>query len=193
MATARRLAAAGLALWAASVGADFDPDAYPRYETCALCHGLFGVSHTAKFPHLGGQDPTYISNQLQAFLAGTRTNDGGQMAAIVLELQDGDIEVVVNWFSTQDPPAPEPAGDTSAGQALYAELGCGACHDALADRPGVPHLTAQHAGYLAKQMQDFVAGNRGSGPLGVDHAGILPPDDASLDALALYLSATPRQ
>lgn len=192
MATAKTLTAV-LALAAGTAAADFDPDAYPRYETCALCHGLFGTSHTAKFPHLGAQDPTYIRNQLQAFLAGERTNDGGQMAAIVLELQDGDLDVVVDWFSTQDPPAPEPAEDTSAGAALYAELGCGTCHDNVAAMPGVPYLTAQHAVYLVKQMNDFAAARRGGGPLGVDHAAILPANDDEIAALALYLAATPRQ
>lgn len=192
MAKAKALAA-GLALWATAAAGDFDPDAYPRYETCALCHGLFGVSHTAKFPNLGAQDPTYLENQLRAFLAGERTNDGGQMAAIVLELQDGDIELVVDWFSSQDPPEPVVAGNTSEGAALYAEHGCGVCHDNVADTPGVPYLTAQHAGYLAKQMRDFAVGNRGGGPLGVEHSDILPESEAGIDALADYLAARPRQ
>ena len=75
---------------ATPVAADYDPSQYPAYETCALCHGLFGVSHTAKFPHLGGQKPAYIEAQLRAFLSGFRTNDGGQMSAIVTELQPED-------------------------------------------------------------------------------------------------------
>lgn len=184
---------AGLALCAGAAAADFDPDAYPRYETCALCHGLFGVSHTARFPNLAGQDPTYLANQLRAFLSGGRRNDGGQMAAIVLELQTGDLELVVDWFSTQDPPAPTPAPDTSAGAALYGDLGCGSCHDAVARMPGVPHLTAQHAGYLAKQMQDFLAGDRGPGALSIDHSAMIPADPDQIGALSLYLSAEPRQ
>lgn len=182
-----------IALCATTVAADFDPDAYPRYETCALCHGLFGTSHTAKFPNLAAQDPTYIANQLRAFLVKDRTNDSGQMAAIVLELQEGDIDLVVDWFASQDPPTPDPAADTSKGLVVYADLGCGACHDNVADMPGVPYLTAQHAGYLAKQMEDFKTGDRGLGPMAIDHAAILPNDKAAIDALAIYLAAEPRQ
>jgi len=69
---------------AGPAAADFDAEAYPAYETCALCHGLYGQSRLAKFPHLAGQKPGYVRAQIEAFLAGERSNDGGQMAAIVL-------------------------------------------------------------------------------------------------------------
>lgn len=187
-----RRALFALLVWAIPAQADFDPDAYPRHETCALCHGLFGVSHTAKFPHLGGQDPVYIEAQLRAFLAGTRSNDGGQMAAIVNELQTGDIDQVVGWFSTQDPPAP--SGDGSeTGAALYKQAGCGGCHDVAGQLDGVPFLSAQHAGYLAKQMRDFRDGARGMGPLTVPHGELIPGLDADIDAIATYLAATARE
>ena len=173
--------------------ADFDPDEYPRYETCALCHGLFGVSHTSKFPHLAGQDPVYIENQLRAFLSGTRSNDGGQMAAIVTELQPGDVDVVVDWFSSQDPPTPSSSGAETKGPEIYADAGCGFCHDMAASLPGVPYLTAQHADYLEKQMLDLRDNRRGSGELNVDHAALQTLSDASLLAIATYLAREPRK
>ncbi len=181
-----------LMLAAGPAWADYDPDAYPPYETCALCHGLFGVSHTFKFPHLGGQDPVYIEAQIRAFLSGARSNDGGQMVAIVSELAPEEIPVVVEWFSTQDPPAPSPQGDTDAGRALF-DAGCGACHGDPGLIEGVPHLTSQHARYLIKQMQDFRDGRRGPGPLEVDHGPLIPAGDADIEALAAYLAAEPRE
>ena len=48
--------------------------------------GLDGISATAKFPKLAGQKKAYIEKQLSDFLAGNRTNDGGQMASIVTEI-----------------------------------------------------------------------------------------------------------
>ena len=89
-----RKAVFGLLFTATAAQADYDPSQYPAYETCALCHGLFGVSHTAKFPNLGGQKQDYIEAQVRSFLEGHRTNDGGQMAAIVTELQPEDIPFV---------------------------------------------------------------------------------------------------
>lgn len=171
--------------------ADFDPDAYPRYETCALCHGLFGVSHNAKFPHLGGQDPLYIEKQLRAFIDGSRTNDGGQMSAIVTELQPGDLEVVVEWFSSQTPPEASELQTGNAGAQLASDLGCYGCH--VVDRtPGVPHLTAQHAGYLEKQMADFRDGHRVSPKTAPKHSDLLQVDDELIASIAHYLAALPR-
>ena len=181
-----------LVFCAETAAADFDPDAYPRHETCALCHGLFGVSHIGKFPNLAAQDPIYLTRQLQAFLAGKRVNDGGQMVSIVQELQPGDLENVVAWFAMQDPPAPADIADTSAGFALYQKYGCGSCHATVSKLPGVPHITAQKAQYLTKQIEDFISGERVALE-GVDHQSILLLAQEEIDALTQYLSAEPRQ
>ena len=192
MATCKVLLAATLLGLATSAVADFDPDAFPRHETCALCHGLFGTSHTSKFPNLGAQNPSYLTAQLQAFLSGERTNDGGQMSAIVQELQPGDLEQVVEWFSIQEPPEPYDHGDTSQGKEIYATLYCASCHDASEGLQGTPYLTAQHAAYLIKQMDDFLSGAR-VGRLDVDHGALLPQDASIREAIALYLSSQPRK
>ncbi|MEL7345048.1 MAG: hypothetical protein AAFN59_09350, partial [Pseudomonadota bacterium] len=124
----KRIAALLLVLGAGVAHADYDPSQYPAYETCALCHGLFGVSHTAKFPNLAGQKHQYITNQIRAFLEGHRTNDGGQMSAIVTELEPEDIPFVADWFSTQDPPEPYVSDETASGLAHFEALRCGVCH-----------------------------------------------------------------
>ncbi len=178
---------------ATPANADYDPSQYPAYETCALCHGLYGSSHTAKFPHLGGQKPAYIEAQLEAFIAGQRTNDGGQMSAIVQELQPEDIPIVVEWFSTQPPPEPTAAEDTTVGKEAYAELGCGTCHGlGPQDAPDVPYLSAQHAGYLSKQMTDFRETRRDVTAHPGMHRDLLSVPDSLIDAIALYLASQAR-
>lgn len=173
--------------------ADFAADEYPPYERCALCHGLWGQSHMAKFPHLGGQRPAYIGAQIAAFLSGSRTNDRGQMAAIVTELKPEEIPVVIEWFSTQDPP--EPSGEPSPeGAAAFADAGCATCHSNTAEAaPEVPYLTAQHAGYLAKQMTDFKAGARTGTDVAAMHQDLLTTIDATMiEAIASHLSSQAR-
>ena len=176
---------------ATPAGAAFDAEAFPPYERCALCHGLFGVSANARFPNLAGQEPVYIENQIRAFLSGDRHNDGGQMTSIVTELKPEDIPVVVEWFSTQDPPAPAPEGN-AAGRALYDAQNCGDCHDAGSSYLGVPHLTAQHADYLAKQMREFRDGVRGTHLGCLPHGPMMPADDSDITAIAAYLASVPR-
>lgn len=179
---------------ATAAPADYDPSQYPAYETCALCHGLFGVSHMARFPNLAGQKQAYIEAQVHAFRAGTRTNDGGQMATIATELHPEDIPFVADWFSSQEPPPPYPTDmDTAAAAALFERLACAECHDNRADgAPDVPYLTAQHPGYLAKQMTDFRDGRREVAALPGLHRDLLSFGDDDIAAIAAYLGAESR-
>lgn len=168
--------------------ADFAADEYPPYERCALCHGLFGVSHMGKFPNLAGQKPDYLAAQIEAFHAGHRTNDGGQMAAIVTELKPEDIPIVVEWFSTQAPPKPIDLTDDGAASSHYAALGCDTCH-AEPTNPA-PHLTAQHPEYLTKQMEDFLEGRRSGSAIAQMHQEMLK--EAEIKAISLYLAGKSR-
>lgn len=180
-------------LIASPATADYDPSQYPAYETCALCHGLFGVSHTGKFPNLGGQKQAYIEAQVRAFRDGHRTNDGGQMVTIVTELHPEDIPFVAEWFAGQDPPEPYPADDTTNGANAFTGLGCTSCHDnRLEGDPTVPYLTAQKPGYLVKQMSDFRDGHRDARSAPGMHRELLALSDERIEAIAAYLAAEPR-
>ena len=176
---------------ATSAQADFNAASYPPYERCALCHGLFGQSYIDKFPHLAGQKPAYIQAQLDAFLTGARTNDGGQMSAIVTELKADDFAVVVAWFAGQDPPEPTEQPETSKGKELTEASGCLDCHSG--DAAGAfPYLTAQHAGYLAKQMRDFLCGLRIHSEAAPIHQNLLADMEAGIEDIAAYLSSLER-
>lgn len=165
------------------------------YELCALCHGLDGVSRMAKFPKLAGQPQAYIEKQLANFRTQERSNDGGQMVAIVTEITAQDIPVVAQWFAKQTPPPPEDAtpDGISAGKAAFETLGCPACHDPAQAKGTTPHLTSQHQAYLSKQMTDFRDGARANDPDGLMSAAMKPASDAQIRAISQYLSATPRQ
>ena len=49
---ARNAAIAALALWVPAAHADFDPDAYPPHETCAVCHGQNAIGGVADLRHM---------------------------------------------------------------------------------------------------------------------------------------------
>ena len=178
-------------LWAFPAAADFDAASYPPYETCALCHGLFGQSRTAKFPHLAGQKPAYLRTQLDAFLHGDRTNDGGQMASIVTEIEPDDVVVVVAWFSEQDPPGASRAPEDDTGRILTAQAGCLECHGE-SGAEHVPYLSAQHAGYLSKQMRDYRDGARTHGADAETHRDMFQTLGVGIDQIAAYLASLER-
>ena len=187
----KHLAASSALLLAMPAAADFDAASYPPYETCALCHGLFGQSRTAKFPHLAGQKPAYIQAQLEAFLAGARTNDGGQMASIVTELKPQDFAVVVKWFSDQEPPEPSPPPVENVGMQVTENAGCLTCHGENGAED-VPHLSAQHAGYLAKQMRDFRDGARTHSAAAELHREAFEVIGDDIDQIADFLASLER-
>jgi len=169
-----------------------DSDGIAPYEVCALCHSLDGNSPMAKFPKLAGQPNAYIEKQILDFLTGERDNDGGQMVSIVAELSPEDIPVVAQWFASQSAPAPADIGDAANGAELFSQLGCDVCHSERETTGLVPHLTAQHAGYLTKQMMDYRDGRRGNDANGAMQGAMRDVTDTQIEAVAAYLAATKR-
>ncbi len=174
-----------------SVGAGMLEEGIEPYEKCALCHGLFGDSSRDKFPKLAGQPQAYLEAQIRDFLSGARSNDGGQMAAVVTELEDNDISLVAQWFSSQA--NPEPAAQSDAvGEQRFISVGCAVCH--VDSQSGeMPRLHAQHASYLAKQMRDFRDGARTVEADGQKLKQLAELSDSDIVSVAHYLSAQPRQ
>ncbi len=189
--TTIRCAAIAIVLWPLSAAAGMLEDGAESYEACALCHGLFGNTVRDKFPKLAGQPSEYLEAQIRDFLSGARSNDGGQMAAIVTELEFEDIAVVAQWFSVQDDPTPAAQSDV-AGEKVFNSVGCGDCHsDSSSD--DLPRLHAQHASYLAKQMRDFRDGGRAGDSDGQMQKQLLMLSDAQIISVANYLAAQPRR
>ncbi|WP_372834780.1 c-type cytochrome [Puniceibacterium confluentis] len=176
-----------------TAAADYMAEEVPAHERCALCHGLFGDSARDRFPKLAGQRQAYIEAQIRAFLSGARSNDGGQMAAVVTELAPGEIAEVAAWFASQPAPGAIPAPGSQAGARAYLSAGCDACHDeAAAGSRNTPFLSSQHPAYLAKQMRDIRDGRRAGAASDVMRSRLESLDDADLDAIAAYLAARDR-
>lgn len=164
------------------------------YEVCGLCHGLDGNSAMAKFPKLAGQKAAYIEKQLHDFRNGHRSNDGGQMQAIVTELAEADISVVAAWYESQPAPLPVEGAFPASAAESFTNLGCADCHTAPSPPHGltVPHITAQHPAYLERQLKAFRDGERQNDPDGVMQAVAAGLTDETITALSAYIAALPR-
>lgn len=81
-----------------------------KTAACAGCHGPDGRSATPMFPKLAGQHAQYLSNALQAYKDGTRTN-AMMSASLVEPLSDQDIDDIAAYYASQAPvpPASNPA------------------------------------------------------------------------------------
>ena len=192
---ARRSLLVGIVVFSVEAAADMtDTSQLQPWEVCGMCHGLSGNSVMAKFPKLAGQKSEYLIKQIQDFQRGARANDGGQMSAMVEELESHDLTAVAQYFAKQtrqfattiEDPELYARGQTLFVTAPTSGVSCESCHG----EPGwaiAPNLLGQHAQYLEKQMQDFQTGNRQTDMLDKSKQ-FAPFNDQDITALAYFLA-----
>jgi cytochrome c oxidase subunit II len=142
------------------------------YAACAACHGASGEGNAAlNAPKLAGQESWYLQRQLRNFkqgMRGAQQNDiyGVQMVAITGILTDETaVRNVVAYIQTlpdQKPPATV-LGNVGRGAVLYQT--CAACHGKSGqgiEAMDAPRLSQMSDWYLARQLQNFKDGIRGS-------------------------------
>ena len=143
------------------------------YATCAACHGAKGEGNQAiNAPKLAGQAGWYLARQLNNFkqgMRGARDEDvyGKQMAAFATLLDGPGVKNVMAYLATlPDERAPATvAGDPARGKSLYTT--CAECHGIAGEgvwSTNAPRLSHMSDWYLARQLQNFSKGIRGSHP-----------------------------
>ena len=68
---------------------------------CTMCH-LGGFSGQNEIPKTGGQHYEYVLKQLQDFKAKRRTNDAGNMTAVLRTISDEDLVAVAAYVASLD-------------------------------------------------------------------------------------------
>jgi cytochrome c553 len=143
-----------------------------KAAACSACHGPNGNSADPQYPRLAGQSAVYLARQLEFFKKGLR--DNAVMKPMAAGLSDADIADLAVYFQAQTPVGLEADSSTvKAGEALYRSgdksreiPACIACHGPVGRGNvvgGYPALQAQHAVYVAKQLNDYKTGARYTG------------------------------
>jgi cytochrome c553 len=155
---------------------------------CQACHGANGNSANPQWPSLAGLGAPYIAEQLQNFKDGKRNNP--VMMPLAAPLSPQDMADLGAYFDSQVNTGLE--ADPSywqAGEKLYRGgdkargiPACTACHGptGYGNKPAkFPALRGQHAEYVVKQLNDWVAGTRppGAGGIMPTIAKRLTPED----------------
>lgn len=158
-----------------------DPVAGKQAATsCGGCHGETGVSASSTVPSLAGQDAQYLVVALQAYKAGTRSDE--TMRGLVAALDDTAMKNLAAFYAAQEPKAP------SVRKPLTTEewtQRCDRCHglNGNSTDPRRPMLASQRVDYLEKVLHEYRTGARKS-PEMAAMADVLTEQD--IEALAAH-------
>ncbi len=197
---------ASLAITMGAVGAahaDLEADAdaaagREKAQTCAACHGQEGISPSAAFPHLAGQQASYTAKQIMDIRDGHRVV--AQMAGQVDDFSDQDAWDVAAFYADQDANLGQAEDDAellARGEELYraGDLAkgipaCAACHTPTGEGIGsavYPALSGQFVDYTVSTLQDFAAGERANDPGNIMRDIASSMSDADMEAVANYV------
>jgi cytochrome c oxidase subunit 2 len=172
------------------------------YAVCSACHGPQAQGNQAlNAPKLSRQAPWYLARQLENFKQGIRgASDrdiyAKMMIPMAATLADDkavrNVAAYINSLPDGIPPATV-TGDPVRGGALYRT--CAACHGAAGQgvwSTHAPRLAHMSDWYLARQLQNFRQGIRGTHPQDFYGAQMslmskVVPDERAVDDLLAYI------
>ena len=170
-----------------------------KAAVCGACHGPDGNSPAPNFPKLAGQGERYLTKQLHDIKDGKRTVL--EMTGLLTNLSDQDLADLAAYFASQKGSvgAADPklvargeklfrGGDLEKG--LPACTGCHSPNGAGIAAAGFPHLSGQHATYIAKQLTDFrkeEAGRANDGDAAIMRTIARKLSDEDIAAVSSYI------
>ncbi len=182
---------------------DGDPVAgQALYSVCAACHGARAEGNQAlNAPKLSGQAGWYLASQLNDFKHGVRgTNDADIYAKQMIPfantlVDDAAVSNVVAYITSlaEERPSATLAGDANKGRSLFNT--CSGCHGVSAQgiwATNAPRLAQMSDWYLARQLQNFRTGIRGTHPQDFNGAqmasmALVLSDDKAINDVLVYL------
>jgi cytochrome c553 len=138
------------------------------YADCQICHRADASGRIgSNIPRLSGQHASVLIKQLMDIRSGLRVNADMReyMADYDLTLQDfADMAAYLQSLPVAGKIGQGPTELVARGQALYAR-DCAACHGEQGEgRPELfyPMLASQHYGYLVREIELILNGERGN-------------------------------
>ncbi len=158
---------------------------------CVKCHNLNGISTAKAVPHIAGQRPVYILQELKVYRTGARGNNA--MSDTVKYMNDDALMKVSAYYASLDPAdaiAP-PSGKAAAAKpdpvaaGKGAAAGCSGCHGetGVSQTPGTPSLAGLDPKYIVAATNAYKSGQRKHDMMKTLVSGL---DEKDLDNVALY-------
>jgi cytochrome c oxidase subunit II len=172
------------------------------YTVCATCHGARAEGNpTLNAPKLSGQAGWYLASQLGDFKRGVRgTAEADIYAKQMIPfantlVDDAAISNVVAYITSLEDERPSATigGDAERGRELF--VTCSGCHGTSGQgiwATKAPRLAQMSDWYLARQLQNFRSGVRGTHPQDFNGAQMVSmaqvlKDDQAINDLLVYV------
>ncbi|MGA9058093.1 MAG: c-type cytochrome [Terriglobia bacterium] len=173
-------------------------------DVCTKCHGPGGISVRSPFPSLAAQPATYLDTELGLFRDHARSDPYAQamMWGIARGLYENrlsadQIKAIVDYYSSQPPPAGRPPANpalAAEGKAIYDNgvaannvPACVTCHEPGAVGKEIfPRLAGQHRSYLVRELKQFRSKLRESD---IMQGNVKDMTDQQMEAVAEYLAS----
>ncbi len=150
----------GLALGGTASAAT--PSAEMLANTCAGCHGTYGLSQGPASPTIAGISKSYFIDTMKEYKEGSRAST--IMTRIAKGYSDEEIEAMAGYFSSQNYAGRKQSFDTNLAKRGYLlhDKYCGKCHEdggrSSDDDAGL--LAGQWIPYLEYTFSDYMSGAR---------------------------------
>lgn len=155
---------------------------------CMNCHGENGNSKLPDVPNLAGQHPTYILDQIDAFLTNKHKNKFIQNLMKVLSEEDKATIALYFASSAPVPALAQPGPRAGEGADRFKEL-CARCHrDDAGGEASFPRLAGQQPDYLRLSLKRYLemSGERLYPPM---TSAVRTLGEDKIDAMVDYLSS----
>ena len=159
-------------------------------SACKGCHGLEGGSVAPGVPHLAAQHERYLLAALKAYKEGKRSH--AALKVIVERMSEADVRNVAAYYASLPPTgeilAKDVARTSPYDRGKSGAAPCMKCHgeDGNSTTPGIPGLAGQQARYIVIALQEYVRGERKSGPMHAPMRTLTPVD---METVALYFAS----
>jgi cytochrome c553 len=163
--------------------------------SCAACHGMDGISTGPNVPHIAGQRPGYLYDEMRVYQGGGRPDKA--MGDAVRYLSDDALVKVSAYYGSLDPAPTSATVDAKAGTSKGAGRvdpvkagkavadGCAGCHgeSGVSSMAGMPNLVALDPKHFYDATIAYKSGKRKHDMMKTLAAGI---SDDDLRNVALY-------
>ena len=158
---------------------------------CVKCHNLNGISTAKGVPHIAGQRPVYLHQELKVYRTGAR--GANAMSDTVKYMNDDALMKVSAYYASLDPVEPAmpssakatPAKPDPVAVGRGAAAGCAGCHGdtGISKTPGMPSLVGLDPKYFVAAVSAYKTGQRKHDMMKTLVSGL---GDADLNNVALF-------